>query len=598
MKYPYFVSLLIIILISQSLILVANNNIKPTINERFMVKMPKTPIFIYNNWSSYDELSDNVALTESLAMSELNELIRWKKNGVKIDYYVMDAFWFDIDGGYRQWDKKHWRNGPEKWLAACKTNNIKPGMWFSTNLVSMGGKQALNIIPEWKNSVTDDPNVLSLFEGNYTKHLSKTLQIWYDKGVRLFKFDFAYFNAASAGAKKKFTQDEIVEKNKVAFMNMLQQFRKKNPDVLITAYNGFGGDMENTFTPFNKQIDPRWLETFNTLYCGDPRFSDVPMMNIWRSGDNYSDHQVNAFNAYGVPVPRIDNCAFMIGKTGTCYNRADHCWKGMLILELARGGWFNVFHGNLELLNDNDVKWFAKAQKLFYQLQLTGNTQPFGAIPGTSLPYGFKSITSSGCVCTVVNPSQSIVTVELPASIVPSRIIYTDGGFKPVLNGNKITLGAEQMAVVGFGEYSSTDFTLGIDDTIQIPTAIQGINTNFTVVEKNCIKATIKVKAGKDIRILFQQFDANNLPYRSWPWTSGKQGGDKMNDIMKFEISQDGKAIPFEIRYDKLIWSGLSWAACEIKNANIDSTKLLFIRCVSNEKIKLTLKAEVFELTY
>jgi hypothetical protein len=33
-----------------------------------------TPISVYNNWSSYDELSDNIPLTETMAMRELDEL--------------------------------------------------------------------------------------------------------------------------------------------------------------------------------------------------------------------------------------------------------------------------------------------------------------------------------------------------------------------------------------------------------------------------------------------------------------------------------------------------------------------------------------------
>src|ERR1700682_4942059 len=89
---------------------------------------PEKPVFIYNNWSAYDELSDNVPQTESLAMLELQEIIRLKKSGAKIEYYGMDAFWFDKDGGYRIWHKQHWPNGPDKWLAACKDNDMKPGM--------------------------------------------------------------------------------------------------------------------------------------------------------------------------------------------------------------------------------------------------------------------------------------------------------------------------------------------------------------------------------------------------------------------------------------------------------------------------------------
>src|ERR1700749_1230421 len=83
---------------------------------------PKEPVFIYNNWSAYDELSDNKPQTEELAMRELNELIRLKKQGAQFDYYVMDAFWFDLWGGYRTWHKTHWPNGPDKWLDACKQN--------------------------------------------------------------------------------------------------------------------------------------------------------------------------------------------------------------------------------------------------------------------------------------------------------------------------------------------------------------------------------------------------------------------------------------------------------------------------------------------
>jgi hypothetical protein len=97
---------------------------------------PSKPGFIYNDWSSYDELSDNIPLTEELAMKELNEVLRLKQSGVQIDYYLMDAFWFDKDGGYRTWHKQHWPNGPDNWLNSCKQNSILPGMWFSTNLIS------------------------------------------------------------------------------------------------------------------------------------------------------------------------------------------------------------------------------------------------------------------------------------------------------------------------------------------------------------------------------------------------------------------------------------------------------------------------------
>ena len=59
----------------------------------------------------------------------------------------------------------------------------------------------------------------------------------------------------------------------------------------------------------------------------------------------------------------------MIGKTGTCYKRGLAAWKGALILSLARGGWLNVYHGNLELIDDKDAAWFAKVQRIYMQIQ-------------------------------------------------------------------------------------------------------------------------------------------------------------------------------------------------------------------------------------
>ena len=36
----------------------------------------RDPIWVYNDWSAYDELSDNIPLTEALAMKELDEIVR------------------------------------------------------------------------------------------------------------------------------------------------------------------------------------------------------------------------------------------------------------------------------------------------------------------------------------------------------------------------------------------------------------------------------------------------------------------------------------------------------------------------------------------
>ncbi|MDR1414225.1 MAG: hypothetical protein LBI96_00285, partial [Odoribacteraceae bacterium] len=223
------------------------------------------PVSVYCNWASYDELSDTVLLSEALALRELDEILRLRQQGVRFDYYLMDAFWFAPDGAYRAWKKPAWPQGPDRWLEACKANNLIPGLWFATNRHIRKG--LLTAAPEWANSLATNNESYCLFEGDFLAHLMESFQMYADKGVRLFKLDFANFGAATEEGRKKYTREQIIEKNQQAFKQAIRDFRAKNPDVIIIAYNGFGGYINNTITPFPATADLRWrwLETCETL---------------------------------------------------------------------------------------------------------------------------------------------------------------------------------------------------------------------------------------------------------------------------------------------------------------------------------------------
>lgn len=538
----------------------------------------KQPLCVYNNWSAYDELSDNIPLSEELSMKQLREVLRLRKHGADFDYYLMDAFWFDLESGYRSWRKEYWPNGPAAWIEACRQNNLKPGLWFSTNLLRIGGPAtSLKAIPEWKESVSDDGTTLCLFRGGYLDHLMETLQIYADMGIRLFKFDFAYFDAAIAPDKLIFTKEEIEEKNKTAFIDALKAFRTKNPEVMIIAFNGFGGDMEDTLMPFRRTVDHRWLEVFDTMYSGDPRVSDVPMMNFWRSADLYSDHMVRQYLYNELPIERIDNCAFMIGTTGTCYNRALQAWKGMFVLMMARGGWLNVYHGNLDLLSDSDAGWFGKAQQFYLNVQRNAETSPFGAIPGYARPYGWKSVFPTAgfsAVYTLVNPSQETSEIELPDARGTGRILFTDNGFKPVLKDNKITLGSEQMVVVGYGRFNDTAYDLGIEKDILIPSDIDKIDRyDLSFPEEHTAFIKITPDKRKNIRILLRQCDESGRPFRSWG--GAPSDGAYMTEFFEIQASAKGNSIPLRLEYDKQIWCGLSWAVAEIPHEHFKENEAI-----------------------
>ena len=558
------------------------------------------PVFVYNDWSSYDELSDNIPLTEELAMRELNEIVRLKKAGVRFDYFMMDAFWFDPDGGYRTWRKPNWPDGPDRWIAACQKNDLLPGLWFSTNTLVK-----INAAPRWKDSLNAKGGSMSFAEGGFLADFTDILQFWHDRGIRMFKFDFVDFDAATPSAEKTLSKEVIRRRNQEAFREALRAFRAKNPDVMLVAFNGFGGDMESTAGPFpfRNPIDLRWLEVFDSIYSGDPRPSDVPETNFWRAMDIYSDHMVRRYEQSGLPIERIDSTGMMVGNTGTIYYRKTHAWKGMLWLMLARGGWVNTVHGNLEFLDDEKAQWFAKVQRVYVGLLAKGRTKTFGGIPGEVQPYGFGSFDSGGAVYTVMNPGQTFSEIELPLltreqlPLERGRILFRDAGFPPVLKGNRIMLGPGQLAAVGFGRYADAGFDSGVQEDVVIPRKIQPVEAKFERKGQNMIEAVVAPPSSGDLRILFQQKDEKGEIVRSWP--GGPPNGKAMGQVLAIQAEQDGKVLPMDIQYDRQIWSGLSWGAGEIRAKDFNGRGgQIRIQCSSAEPDVRILEGRVYVVEY
>jgi hypothetical protein len=610
-NYPRFLSLLIVCLFcGYSTPAAGQENSRPQERDSRYSKqwdaqklgapLARDPIFVYNDWSAYDELSDNIPLTEQLAMKELDEILRLRRFGVRVDYYMMDAFWFAPDGGYRTWRKPNWPNGPDAWIKKCRDNGILPGLWFGTNELVK-----INAIPEWQTSLTANKGEVSFFEGGFLPNFMDTMQYWYDRGIRMFKFDFVDFRAATPETEKTKSPQEIWSRNVDAFREALNTFRKRNPDVVLVAFNGFGGDVESTAGsfPFRSPVDLRWLEVFDSLYSGDPRPSDVPEMNFWRSMDIYSDHMVRRYEQSFLPLERIDSTGFMLGNTGTIYYRRNHAWKGALILMMARGGWVNTVHGNLEFLSDDDARWFAKVQSLYLRLESMGRTKTFGGIPGDVQPYGFGSLDADGEVYAVVNPAQSVEEIQMPRLSQEQNankdglVIFRDAGFQPVLTGDKIKLGPGQMAVVGYGKYARPEYDLGIQDDVVIPRLITPVKAAFSPRGKNAIQATVNAPMKGDVRIVMQQRSAKDgTIMRSWK--GGPPNGTNMGKVFTLTASQDGKPIPVEINYDKVIWSGLSWAVGEIGHAALRPGVPVTIECSSAEEGPVDLEGRLYQVEY
>jgi hypothetical protein len=325
-------------------------------------------------------------------------------------------------------------------------------------------------------------------------------------------------------------------------------------------------------------------------------------MSFWRSLDTYSDHQMRRYEQSGVPIERIDTTSFMPGKTGTIFSRAFQEWKGSLLLMMARGGWINTTYGNLELLGDSDARWFARVQSLFLHFQSEGRIKTFGGIPGDVQPYGFGALDGGGSVYTVVNPTESVATITLPAlshtqhAHGQGRVLFRDAGFVPQFAADHIALGPEQMAIVGFGKYASPQYDLGVQNDVVIPRTIRPVQAEFREVSKGVIEATVQAPQAGDLRLIMQQYSADRSLRRTW--AGGPPTGTNMGKVFVLKAEQDGRELPIHENYNRVVWAGLSWAEGEINHRDLHPGMPVKLTFQNTEKDPVTIKGRVYAVTY
>jgi hypothetical protein len=481
-------------------------------------------LFIYGNWASYDELSDSVPLSEELAMRQLSELLRLREQGVRFDGYLMDAFWYAKDGGYRTWRPGAWPNGPDRWLDACREHDLLPGLWFTVN-TRMGVSS-----PAWEDSFAPSGWGMCLFLGGFLEDFMDVLSYWYGRGIRIFKFDFAEFNAVPPDFPPN---EDATAKNIEAFRNALATFRKSHLEAVLMAFNGFEEReyMNRSDNPPGRYVDPAWLGVFDSLYCGDPRPADLPSGSFWRSVDMYTDAMTRLFETSGIPLDRIDNCGFMAGDTGTCYWRKKAGWKAMLLLSLARGGRIHVAYGDLSLFSEDDSRWWAEAQTLFAE---SDPAVAFGGWPGNAESYGWQA----GHVAVAVNPDVLHRELVLPEG--EWQVLCTDAGAMAELAGSKISLAGGQVALLGKHgvRWMGGPF---LDSTVH--------DTEF-LQDHHVIGPAAELEVGTHpVRIVVEQKEATGRARRLWP--------SALVPSIPIQVRCDSVLLPPMI--DRSVWSGVSW---------------------------------------
>ncbi len=526
------------------------------------------PIVVYSHLSPTGEFSDASTLNETLALRQIDDLVRLKQAGLRFDYDLMDATWFAAAGSYHTGPTLDWPKGPGAWIAKCRAAGIRPGLRVGGNVAA-----PTQAPPAWKDSLDQDGRSLSLFEGGFLADFISALQSWHDRGIRLFVLDSLNLAAATPATAAKLTRDEIVARNSAALRQALESFRKSNRDTVVLissipsnpespAGPSAAGDAPGAEPAANPPA--KLLEGFEFLSIGQPRPSVTPQADFRRSVDIESDARVRRFEQSGVLLQQIDSDGFTVG-----FGSGIHAFRGAFLLAMARGGWVNTVHSDLHLIQDNDLRWMARAQSLFLELQAQGRIHSFGAAPGSAQPYGFAAASPRGSVYVVINPGQAVASLALPPAPPlqslqgAGRVQFRDAGFSPRLSGNSITLGPGQMAMVGFGAYAAPTYSFGTQEDVIIPNSIESVAAEFHFTAPRALEARFDPPMHGVLRVVVRPRSPGGLTLAT-PVIRDAHKSGALSDPFTFQATQGGRPIPVRIQNSGGSGADVPWLVGEL----------------------------------
>jgi hypothetical protein len=525
------------------------------------------PLAIYAHDPMTGAVPAASSLSEGRALDDLNQLIRLKKSGLRVDCDLIDASAIAPDGLHSNGHTAAWPNGPEAWIAQSRAAGIYPGLHFAANALSPDGR------------------VSASFDDRFSTEFIAALQSWYDRGIRLFAIEDRY---ALMGAATGTTINGAADRSPLRAA--LTAFRAKNRDaVLLDIQSG----------PFDALASPG---AFTLLSTGPAQPSGTPQPSFERAIEIETASRVRREEQTGTALAHILAPGFVAARAsagGASPATLVPEWKSQFLLSMALGGWVHMLSGNLESVQNADARWMARVEKLFFALDAQEEIHSFGGPPMSGQPYGFAGATSRGTVLVVVNPGEAVATVSLPAAAngqTPGagRILFRDAGFSPRISGDSLTLGPGQMAAVGFGAYAAPEFNLGVEQDVVIPSSIEPVDADFELTTPDVLEARIDPPIQGVLRVVVrEQAPAGNPQVAS----------DGSNHHFTLEITQGGRAIPLRsegpgIDGEANLNAGLPWAVAEIDVTDLTPGIPLRVRFHCEEKSPGILEGSAYQVTY
>ncbi len=500
---------------------------------RYIEQMrPRENLKIYCDWGLHDDLSDNIELTEEMTRNNINKLdILMKKSGVRFDYYLMDAFWFEENQPYICFKERTFPKGIDYIIQMLEEKGIKFGLWFDLNCIHVhlkGMEKYDTLLENGSLCFACDEIADMMFEAIRYHILNHKVQ--------LIKLDFAYFECKNPTHGHSIDFVESKEKSIVNFIRMTQRLKEIDPGLKIICYNGWTTELDWIGSVKQKSgfaVSPYWSRSVNYVYCGDPRPSEIVTPDLADSLVYYTDAMIRNFYDALMPFGGIDDHGTMIGDTATIYRLGKKLFRCGWLMNAMRGGGKLHLYGKVDLLDDSDLEYMREVSDVFDDIN--AGIYETSCILGDARRaevYGYSISEGDTGYAVILNPATYArpFSLSLPewenCSIVVERIIE---------NGEKVN--SEEKIFTNYtGEISPNGYRLFRWKRLQ-----RVSREGKLVLDAH--SELVLCTNGKDVAL---RFERNGLPLRS------------LLGYPKGLIVTDGeKVLQSSVETD--IWSGISW---------------------------------------
>ena len=280
--------------------------------------------------------------------------------------------------------------------------------------------------------------------------------------------------------------------------------------------------------------------------------------------------------ATGFPLRRIEDHGLMCADTNTANNRKNSGLRHTHLGTLARGGRRDLFYGDPDLADADDVAFMVRARSLFVDAWNRDlETAPLGSLPGHGPWHGWLTGGARRGLLWLVNPHLEAITVRLPiVDLAAARCLFSDGAVPAVQvrpDGLLLQLRPEQAVLLGLGQYADAANDLGHDPTgLHLERSEPLALTWRPTVDGFTANVDQNLPEGSELLVYarIRSADASafgpGIPQRVGAGMErqreGKVVGSILHTMVAITVQQDGQpSEPLHQLPNSPIWSGMSW---------------------------------------